>query len=61
MEEAGSQMYKFLYYMINGGRERVGLGITTRNRREKSLQAIGRIKQLSPDSFKTVVSRLKKN
>ena len=38
-----------------GRRKRVGIGITTRNRREKALQAIERVKQLSPDSFKIVV------
>lgn len=38
-----------------GERKRVGIGITTRNRRDKALQAIENIKKFSPDSFKIVV------
>lgn len=38
-----------------GRRREIGIGITTRNRREKALQAIENIKKLSPTSFKVVV------
>lgn len=38
-----------------GRRRQIGIGITTRNRREKALQAIESIKKLSPASFKVVV------